>query len=112
MQQLIDSELDGKARVLAIAPEPPDKLREMAAKVAQGAGKSSGILFLADPEHKVIDAYGLRNEAAAARGRFMPHPTTYVLDQNGMVRWKFTEVDYKVRPTNQMVLGEVRKLMR
>jgi hypothetical protein len=34
-----------------------------------------------------------------------------VLDSKGIVRWKFTEVDYKVRPTNEMVLAEVKKLL-
>ena len=34
----------------------------------------------------------------------------YVIDKSGMVRWKFTEVDYKIRPTNEMVLAELEKL--
>jgi len=111
LQKLIDSDLGGKAQVLAVAPEPVEKLTEMAKKVAAGAGKSSGIVFLADADHKVIDTYGLLNEGAAARGRYMPHPTTYVLDAKGIVRWKFTEVDYKIRPTNAMVLAEVKKVL-
>ncbi len=98
--------------MIAVAPEPVEKLTEMATKVEAGAGKSSGILFLADGNHAVVDDYGLLNESAAARGRFMPHPTTYVLDAKGIVRWKFTEVDYKIRPTNAMVLAEVEKAMK
>jgi peroxiredoxin len=58
----------------------------------------------------VIDRYGLLNAEAAARGRFLPHPTTYVLDKRGVVRWKFTEKDYKVRPTNEVILKELIKL--
>jgi peroxiredoxin len=58
----------------------------------------------------VIDLYGLRNEAAAARGRFLPHPTTYVIDRTGRVRWKFTEKNYAVRPTNDLILAELKKL--
>jgi peroxiredoxin len=109
LQKLLDAELGGKVTVIAIAPEPVEKLAEMARKVQQGAGKSTGIVFLSDADHTTIDAYGLLNETAAARGRFLPHPTTYVLDAKGIVRWKFTEVDYKIRPTNAMVLAEVRK---
>ena len=37
----------------------------------------------------------------------MPHPTTYVIDKTQKVRWKFTEVDYKIRPTNAMILTEL-----
>ncbi len=111
MQKLIDSELNGKAKVIAVAPDPVDKLGEMAKKLEAELGKAPQITFLADADHATIDAYGLLNETAAQRGRFLPHPTTYVLDSKGIVRWKFTEVDYKVRPTNAMVLAEVKKLL-
>lgn len=110
LQKLLNRELQGKAQVIAVSPEPAEKLIEMAQKVEADTGKPTGIVFLADADHSVIDAYGLLNEAGAARGRYLPHPTTYVLDAKGIVRWKFTEVDYKIRPTNEMVLGEVRKL--
>ena len=43
-------------------------------------------------------------------GQGWPHPTTYVIDGTGAVRWKFTEVNYKIRPTNQMVLDALAKL--
>jgi hypothetical protein len=33
-----------------------------------------------------------------------------VIDRTGQVRWKFTEVNYKIRPTNEMILAEVNKL--
>jgi hypothetical protein len=32
------------------------------------------------------------------------------LDKRGVVRWKFTEKDYKVRPTNEVILKELIKL--
>lgn len=97
--------------MVAVAPDPVEKLGQMAAKLEAELGKAPGITFLADPDHATIEVYGLLNEAAAERGRFLPHPTTYVLDAKGTVRWKFTEVDYKVRPTNEMVLAEVKKLL-
>lgn len=111
MQRLIEQELSGKAQVVAVAPEPPEKLMEMVRKVESETRQRTGIVFLADTNHAVIDTYGLLNQAAAARGRFLPHPTTYVLDAKGIVRWKFTEVDYKIRPTNEMVLTELRKVL-
>jgi peroxiredoxin len=54
----------------------------------------------------VIDRYGLLNRD----GKGWPHPTTYVIDKQGIVRWKFTEVDYTKRPTNKQILAEIRKL--
>jgi len=62
---------------------------------------------LSDADHKVIDRYGLLNEQAR---RPMPHPATYVIDRKGKVRWRFVEVDYKVRPSNDDVLAQVKKI--
>ena len=42
--------------------------------------------------------------------RPLPHPTTLAIDRQGRVRWRFTEVDYKVRPSNEDVLKEVAKV--
>jgi peroxiredoxin len=68
------------------------------------------VTLLSDADHRVIDLYGLRNQASAARGTFLPHPTTYVIDANGTVRWKFTEKNFEVRPTNAMILAQLQKL--
>ena len=64
--------------------------------------------LLSDAGHKVIDRYGLLNPKAAERG--LPHPATYVIDRRGVVRWKFVELDYKVRPTNQQILEALREI--
>jgi peroxiredoxin len=63
--------------------------------------------MLSDPDHRVIDRYGLLNEGSK---RGIPHPATYVIDRQGKVRWRFVEVDYKLRPTNEDVLRELAKL--
>lgn len=83
--------------------------REMLEKIArQVAADGIQLMFplLSDPGHKVIDRYGLLNPT----GRGWPHPTMYVIDKRGVVRWKFIEIDYKVRPTNEMVLAALGKL--
>lgn len=80
----------------------------MAPKVESKTNNEFAFALLSDAEHKVIRRYGLLNEKAAARG--LPHPTTYVIDKTQTIRWKFTEVDYKIRPTNEMILAELDKL--
>jgi alkyl hydroperoxide reductase subunit AhpC len=60
--------------------------------------------LLEDQNHKVIDRYGLLNP----QGKGWPHPATYVIDKQGVVRWKFVEVDYKVRPTNVQILDALK----
>ena len=92
-------------RVIGISPDAVNKVKDLADKVAAKTGAAfSGVTLLSDADHKTIDAYGLLNMEAAQRGRFLPHPATFVLDTKGVVRWRFIEKDYKVRPTNDMIL--------
>ena len=102
--------LAGDAQILAVAPDSKPDLEKMAKKVLDKAPGELRMILLSDAGHAVINRYGLLNEAAAQKGRFLPHPTTYVIDRKGVVRWKFTEVDYKIRPTNEMVVEELKKI--
>ena len=71
-----------------------------------GAAATVGIALGAPLMGRVIDRYGLWNP----EGRGWPHPTAYVIDRQGVVRWKFTEVNYKIRPTNDMILRALAKV--
>ncbi len=73
---------------------------------AETDGRVLDYPLLSDPGHRVIDRYGLLNPS----GRGWPHPTAYVIDRKGMVRWKFTEVNYKIRPTNAMILEALSRV--
>lgn len=110
LHQLLSEDQKKQTVIVAIAPDPLDKLRDIIPKVKTKTDGTFLITLLADANHEVIDRYGLLNAQAAARGRFLPHPTTYVLDKEGVVRWKFTEVDYKIRPTNALILEALKKL--
>lgn len=63
--------------------------------------------LLSDLDHRVIDRYGLLNDKAQ---RPIPHPTTLVIDRRGVVRWRFTEVDYKIRPSNEDIVKQIAGL--
>ena len=110
LHSLLPEERKSDTRIVAVSPDPPEKIGEVISKVEASTGKKFAITLLSDADHKVIDRYGLLNEAAAKRNRFLPHPTTYVIDKTGTVRWKFTEVNYRIRPTNEMILPELDKL--
>jgi len=71
----------------------------MADRIAKEDGKAPRFPLLSDPDHRVIDRYGLLNPS----GQGLPHPATYVIDRKGIVRWKFVEVDYKIRPANEQI---------
>jgi peroxiredoxin len=111
LQDLVPAKDRAKTAILAIAPDKLDVLGNMAANVKKKLGREDfSIILLGDADHAVIDGYGLLNEQAATRGRFLPHPTTYVIDEKGVVRWKFTEKDYKIRPSNEEIAAELNKL--
>ena len=65
--------------------------------------------LLSDPGASVINRYGLYNQDDP-RGRAIPHPTTYVIDMDGVVRWKMTEVNYRIRPENEDVLAALLEI--
>ena len=94
-----------QAEILAVSVDPADKLLQMRNRIKDKPGVN--FPFLSDLNHRVIDRYGLLNDKAQ---RAMPHPATFVIDNAGIVRWRFIEVDYKVRPSNEMVLTELKKL--
>ena len=101
----MDEEKKRDAELIAVAIDPRDLLQKMADKIATD-GMPATFWFLSDPDHRVIDRYGLLNP----NGQGWPHPTTYVIDRKGVVRWKFTEINYKVRPTNAMVLDALARV--
>ena len=62
--------------------------------------------LLEDKDRKVINRYGIFNPSSKG----WPHPATYVVDKQGVVRWRFIETDFKKRPTNGQILEALRKL--
>ena len=96
--------------IVAVSPDPQSRVAMMIPKVTSQTRKEFEVTLLSDSEHTVTDRYGLRNPKAVAKGWYVPHPTTYVLDAKGVVRWKFTEKNYAVRPTNEQILAELKKL--
>lgn len=93
--------------VLAVSVDPKLDLQKMVDRISKEDGVRPDYSFLSDPGHRVINRYGLLNPNDP---RGIPHPTTYVIDRQGVVRWKFTEVNYKIRPTNAMILEALKAL--
>ena len=105
LKALLDEGGKQNVELMALAIDNRELLQKMADKIAADGAKPD-FTFLSDAGHRVIDRYGLLNPG----GQGWPHPTTYVIDRQGVVRWKFTEVNYKIRPTNQMILDALARL--
>lgn len=111
LQSLLPANHRKDTLIVGISPDLPDKFKNVIPAVAARAGGPFVLTLLNDAQHKVIDLYGLRNEEETGDdGTVLPYPTTYVIDTAGKVRWKFTEKNQAVRPTNEAILAEVRKL--
>ena len=91
--------------ILAVSIDNHDLSRKLVSKLKEKFPGDYDFPFLEDKNHKVIDRYGIFNPD----GKGWPHPATYVIDKQGIVRWKFIEVDYRKRPTNELILSELMK---
>ena len=110
LQDLLTEPERATTVILGVSPDKKPDLERMGQKILAKAPGALRTLLLSDADLAVINRYGLFNEASAGTQRPVPHPTTYVIDREGVVRWKFTEVNYRVRPTNEMVIEALRKV--
>jgi peroxiredoxin len=101
----IDSHADSK-KLLALLSQMPSDQDTKAVAMSRTTPVTIDFPLLEDANHRVIDRYGLLNPTSKG----WPHPATYVIDKQGIVRWKFVEVDYKVRPSNDVVAQAVSAL--
>jgi peroxiredoxin len=87
-----------------------DGAGKMVARQIKEQGGTPGFPLLADPDHRVIARYGQLNPALFKNqsnpdGYIVPHPATFVIDKQGRVTWKFTNVDAQIRPTNDQIVA-------
>ncbi len=73
-----------------------------------------GLTFptLSDPQRRAIHAYGLLNPAdvlVPIEGG-IAYPSTYILDKNGVVKWRYIGTDLGDRPDIDLVLSEFNKI--
>lgn len=98
-------------RVYALSIDKPEQSRDFAQKIAADGKGAVDFPLLSDPEHRVIDGYGLRDPAYAGQ-QFdgIPRPSVYVIDKAGRVAWAKVEEDYKQRPTSQEIRAALAAL--
>lgn len=106
LKSLLNEQSHQNTQLVAASIDAHDESRKLIELLEKEGGGKVDFPLLEDRDHKVIDRYGLLNP----KGKGWPHPATYVIDQQGVVRWKFVEVDYKIRPTNAAILEALRAL--
>ena len=95
-----------RVQILAVSIDSHADSKKFIQKLKESFPGEYDFPFLQDKDHKVIDRYGILNPD----GKGWPHPATYVIDPQGIVRWKFVEVDYRKRPANEQILEALRKI--
>src|SRR5436853_6699162 len=86
-------------KLLAISVDPPDVSKSFVDKIASDGKGPLNFPLLSDPEHKIIDAYGLRDPAYEGQKVYgIPHPAVYLIDKKGKVVWAKIESNYRERP--------------
>ena len=60
--------------------------------------------MLSDPESKTIDAYHIRNDAAKGKAVGVPHPGTFILDREGVIRAKVFLEGFRDRHTTEALV--------
>ena len=91
-------------KLYAISVDSPEVSRDFAKKIASDGKGEVTFPILSDPEHKIIDAYGLRDPAYEGQ-KFagIPHPAVYVIDKSGKVVWARIESNYRERPASDEI---------
>ena len=95
----------------AISIDPPEVSKRFAEKIAADGNGHLNFSLLSDPEHKIIDVYGLLDPSYKGQDAYgIPHPAVYVIDKQGKVSWARIESDYKQRPTNEEIRAALESL--
>lgn len=70
-----------------------------------------GFPLLSDAGSKTIDAYGVRNrEVPDPRIDGVPHPGTFIVDREGVIRAKLFHEGYKERHVSEQIIEAVKNL--
>lgn len=109
--------------MLAIAPEKLSYLREMQAK------SGADFTFLYDENYALISAFNLAflpskgtrlklktflgadlSELSGNKKEWLPVPATYLIDQNGIIRWRHFDPDYTQRASTESILEALKTI--
>lgn len=110
------------ATLLALTPETgflPQKLRqrhgarfEVLADVDFGVGLMAGVVFKIPPLYRArLQASGLDFPQRHGNAAWcLPVPAVYVIGQDGVIAWRFADVDFARRPEPETIIAELRRL--
>ena len=99
------SQLDSLGfEIIAIAPDPPEKLAEVRDRV--------GLAFslLSDVEFEAAKAYGVA--FTNNRNRSLPVPSVFVIAPNRKIQFQYINPNYRERIDNDVLVAMVKAVVR
>jgi peroxiredoxin len=93
----------GRVKLIAISPEPAETSASLVRDL------SLTIPILADVDGTAISRYGVRNRFMGF-GTTMPHPSVFLIDQHGRIRFRSIDRNYKRRTTIRTLLHAIQCL--
>jgi len=102
----LDTQAENNTQILAVSIDGHEDSKKLVAMLRERFKGPYEFPLLEDKNHRVINRYGILNPD----GRGWPHPATYIIDRRGVVRWKFIEVDYTKRPSNEQIRRKLAKI--
>ena len=94
------------AELLAISADNPAQAKDAITKVKRQRNVEIEFPLLGDPELKTIDAYNARDPLNPRIAR----PMTYIIDESGVIRWKFLDVRGANRLKGDRIVAELKSL--
>ena len=89
---------------VAISVDKPDESRALMAKAHYT------FPFLSDPNLDAIRRYDIVHKGAGMGGRDIARPAEFLVDRNGVVRWRNLTEDIRVRARPETMLAAARAL--
>jgi peroxiredoxin len=90
-----------------VSDEDESQQQRMIQRILGETVDAPNFRMLRDGGHAVIDRYGIYNPESSD-SRPIPHPTTLVIDREGLVRWRVTETNYQLRPEPEQIIEALR----
>jgi peroxiredoxin len=97
----------------AISRDTPEESRGFMEKIAADGKGPVQFQLLSDPDHRVIDGYGLQDARyLKQRQEGIPVPTVYVIDRSGKVTWRKIDESIRNRPPTSEVRAALNAALR
>lgn len=94
------------AELLGISTDNAAQAKSAIAKVKRQRNVDIEFPLLSDAELKTIEAYNARDPL----NRRIARPMTYIIDEAGVIRWKFLDVRNGNRLKSDRILAELKGL--